>query len=92
MSKLQLILYIFGSSRRTGNSISRLRQMLDRCAGIPYELTVCDVLEEPEAAETAKVLATPTLMTVAPPPVRRFVGDISEPLKGLPCLDLTWQE
>ena len=41
-------------------------------------LEVIDVLENPEAAEEARILATPTLIKDEPPPVRMLVGDLSD--------------
>lgn len=43
-----------------------------------YELTVCDVLKDPQIAEKEKVLATPTLVLLSPSPSRRIVGDMSD--------------
>ncbi len=44
-----------------------------------YTLEVIDVLENPLKAEEEKILVTPTLIKKNPPPVRRFVGDLSNP-------------
>jgi circadian clock protein KaiB len=43
-----------------------------------YDLTIVDVLACPQLAEEANVIATPTLLRAAPPPVRRIVGDLSD--------------
>lgn len=34
--------------------------------------------EHPEVAERERVLATPMLVRVSPPPVRRIAGDLSD--------------
>jgi len=52
------------------------------------EITVVDVLEHPELAEREKILATPTLVKVAPPPLRRLIGDLSDKALVLSLLDL----
>jgi len=42
-----------------------------------YELDVIDVLAHPERAESARILATPTLLKLSPAPRVRIVGDLS---------------
>jgi circadian clock protein KaiB len=53
-----------------------------------YELSVIDVLENPQLAEDDKILATPTLIKKLPPPMRRLIGDLSEKEKVLIGMDL----
>ncbi|MEA2286098.1 MAG: circadian clock protein KaiB [Solirubrobacteraceae bacterium] len=53
-----------------------------------YELEVIDVFEHPERAEAERIFATPTLVRVSPPPVRRLVGDLSDRQKVLAYLEL----
>ena len=65
----------------------------DRTAG-PGEarrraaLEIVDVLENPGAAETDKILATPTLVKQLPPPLRRVIGDLSDKDKVLLGLEV----
>lgn len=42
-----------------------------------YVFRVVDVIEDPEQAELAKVVATPTLVLVEPEPPRRIIGDVT---------------
>jgi circadian clock protein KaiB len=51
-------------------------------------LAVIDVLEQPQAAEEEKILATPTLVKELPPPARRVIGDLSDTEKVFLGLDL----
>ncbi len=46
------------------------------------------MLERPQLAEDEKILATPTLIKVLPPPVRRVIGDLSNSENVLIGLDL----
>ena len=55
-------------------------------------LEVIDVINNPELAEKAKILATPTLVKVAPEPVRKIIGDLSDKEMVLSALGLTLQE
>ena len=89
MPKLQLTLYISGKTARSERTIASLRRMLDEQSGIDYELSICDVVEEPQTAEKEKVLATPTLVLVSPPPPRRIVGDLFPAEKVLVHLGLS---
>ena len=45
-----------------------------------------------EAKEKDKILATPTLAKILPPPVRRIIGDLSDREKVLIGLDLLFDE
>jgi circadian clock protein KaiB len=49
---------------------------------------VIDVVKDPNLAEDDKILATPTLIKILPPPVRRIIGDLSNKEKVLLGLDL----
>jgi len=49
---------------------------------------IIDVLEQPEIAETHRILATPTLIKELPPPLRRVIGDLSDKEKVLLGLEL----
>ena len=45
-------------------------------------------MNHPNLAEDDKILATPTLIKILPPPVRRIIGDLSNKEKVLLGLDL----
>jgi hypothetical protein len=53
-------------------------------------LTIVDVLERPQLAEDEKIMATPTVIRRLPLPVRRVIGDLSDPEKVISWLDLPW--
>ncbi|MCS7293284.1 MAG: circadian clock protein KaiB [Gloeomargarita sp. SKYBB_i_bin120] len=57
-----------------------------------YTLKVIDILANPRLAEEDKILATPTLARILPPPVRRIIGDLSDREKVLIGLDLLYDE
>jgi circadian clock protein KaiB len=50
------------------------------------------VITNPQLAEEDKILATPTLAKVLPPPVRKIIGDLSDRQKVLIGLDLLYEE
>ena len=87
---LVLHLFVTGHTIRSERAIRAVRQVCGP-AGDTYHLTVVDVLEQPELAETHRVLATPTLIRHAPEPIKRIIGDLSD-LEALAlALDLAWE-
>jgi circadian clock protein KaiB len=81
-------LFVTGKTPRASAAVANLRRICDEDLGGRYELEVIDVLEQPEAAEAARVLATPTLIKMLPPPLRRIIGDLSDRDKVLLGLEL----
>lgn len=90
VSKIILQLYVAGRTPRAERAIAVLRHLCEReLAGHPVELTITDVLADPEQAEARKILATPTLIKEQPLPQRRVIGDLSgDPRELLAALNL----
>jgi len=78
MEEYVLELFITGNSVRSEMAIRNLQKICDESLNNRYQLKVIDVLETPQLAEKAKVLATPTLIKIVPPPIRRLIGDFSD--------------
>jgi circadian clock protein KaiB len=85
---LVLKLFICGSSPRADSAVANLRHVCEQDLQGNYSLEVIDVLEQPDLAEESKVLATPTLIKLLPPPLRRIIGDLSDTEKLLVGLEL----
>jgi len=83
-----LKLYVTGTSPRTEMAIANLRRLCEHELKDEYELEIIDVLEHPQAAEDARILATPTLIKQLPPPLRRVIGDLSDKDKVLLGLEV----
>ena len=81
--RFHLTLYISGGSPRAEAAVANLRRICEQELGGQYDLEIIDVLEEPERAEDARILATPTLIKQLPPPLRRIIGDLSDKDKVL---------
>lgn len=77
MGQYVLKLYIVGKTTHSQTAVANLRQICKEALADQYELTIIDVLENPQLAEEAKILATPTLIKEHPLPVRRIIGDLS---------------
>ena len=70
-------LYVAGDDLRSRTAIHTLTAMCDERLAGRYGLEVIDVLLHPERAESAKILATPTLVRREPAPGVRVIGDLS---------------
>jgi circadian clock protein KaiB len=78
-----LRLFVSGSSPRTADAIANLKQICATDLNGEYTLEIIDVMEQPQLAEDAKILATPTLIKQLPPQLRRVIGDLSDKDKVL---------
>lgn len=81
-------LYVCGQTGRSRRAIAVLRQLCDEKLAGRSELEVIDVLAEPGRADEDRVLATPTLIKLVPPPIQRVVGDLSDSSGLREALDL----
>ncbi|MCS7003367.1 MAG: circadian clock KaiB family protein [Dehalococcoidia bacterium] len=70
-------LYIAGNTARSQHAIATLRAICATKLGGQCLLTIVDILEQPEEAEAARILATPTLVREQPLPTIRLTGDLS---------------
>lgn len=83
-----LKLFVAGHSPRSEAAIANLRRVCDSELAGHHELVVIDIVEQPDAADDARILATPTLIKESPPPVRRIIGDLSDRDKVMAGLGL----
>lgn len=84
-----LKLYVTGKTARAERAIASLSRFCEHELAGQYRIEVIDVLDQPQLAEQENILATPTLVKHMPPPVRRVIGDLSDPDKVLLGLDLS---
>jgi circadian clock protein KaiB len=87
-TKYVLRLYVTGSSIRSLRAITNLRKLCEEHLPDDYELEVIDIYKNPQVARDEQIIAAPTLIKRLPPPLRRFVGDLSNTQKLLIGLDL----
>lgn len=92
MSEYSFQLFVAGDTPRSHLAASNLRDLLERAASGNYELEVIDVLERPDLAEKERILATPFVLKVSPPPTRRVVGDLTDLGLAARALDLNQRE
>jgi len=88
MTDYAITLYVTGSSIAGAQAVANIRAICDAALPDGYRLKVIDVLGDPQAADDAHIVATPTLIRTAPPPQRRVIGDLSDFVKVRSILDL----
>ena len=71
-----LRLYVAGGDVRSVEARRLCEQVLALCQPQPCRLEVVDVLEDPAQAERDRVLATPMLVRLEPPPLVRLIGGL----------------
>jgi circadian clock protein KaiB len=76
------------TARRAEKQLGDLRAHINA----EWTIQIVDVLERPELAETAGILATPTLSYEHPERSRRIVGDLSDTKRVLEFLGLELKE
>lgn len=89
MPRYHFRLFVAGRSARSLQAIANLRRIGDERLHGRYQLEIVDVVQDPDSAERARVLTTPTVVRDAPDPVRRATGDLSDLERVLLALDLT---
>lgn len=81
-------LFVAGETARSLRAATHLRRLCSAALGRDYELEIIDVLARPDLADEAHILATPTVVKLAPVPLRRVVGDLSDAARLASALDL----
>ncbi len=85
---LRLTLYVAGDTPRSMQAIANFRHICTELLGGQAESSVVDVLADPDGAEAARILTTPTLIRESPLPPRRVTGDLGDVQKVLLVLGL----
>lgn len=88
MTKFRLRLYVTGRTPQSQRAIDNLNTICETDLPGRCDVEVIDVLENPDLAEQAKILATPTLVKQLPEPVRKIIGDLSDRAKVLVGLNV----
>lgn len=73
-----LRLFISSNNLSAEQTLGSIHQILEQGLNRPYTLKVIDINKNPEQAEIYQVSATPTLVRVAPKPMRRIVGQLDD--------------
>lgn len=88
MTTFTFRLYVAGHTERSLAAEANLRVICESLLPGGYDLQVIDAAEQPALAEEQRILATPTVLRLAPPPRRRVIGDLSDHRRAAYALGL----
>jgi circadian clock protein KaiB len=83
-----LRLYVSGATPCSTRAIENVKTLCEEHLPGRYDLEVVDIYQQPGLAEGDQILATPTLVRRLPLPLRRLVGDLSDPERVLGRLNI----
>lgn len=83
-----LRLYISGMTSNSRKAIENTKKICDEFLEGHYELEIIDIHQQPIFAKEGQIVAAPTLVKELPPPLRKFIGDMSKTERILAGLDL----
>ena len=82
-SAWKLRLYVAGQTPKSRRAIANLTVLCDQHLKGRYRIEVVDLLEHPELARGAQIVAIPTLVIKLPKMVRTIIGDLSDTDRAL---------
>jgi len=85
-------LYVADQESTAVRAIANLEALCREFLPDGWKLEIIDILREPQRGLDDSIMVTPTLIKLAPPPVRRIFGDLSNRGRLLDALGLTGLE
>jgi circadian clock protein KaiB len=86
--KYVLRLFVAGATARSHQAVLRVRELCEAEPKNNCKLEVIDIYQQPKLARANQIVATPTLIIEFPPPLRRFIGSLTNIASLLVELDL----
>jgi len=83
-----LRLFVAGISTKSMRAIDNIKKLCDEYLKDRVDLEIIDIYQNPIIAKDGQIIAAPTLIKELPPPIRRFIGDMSDTKKMIVGLDL----
>ena len=77
-ASVELCLFVAGDTGASARARRELERLRSEPGGGGLSVEVVDVMQRPDLAERAGILATPVLMRLAPLPRRSMIGDLSD--------------
>ncbi len=77
--KFVLTLFVAGMTPRSLRAIENAKQLCEQYLKDRCTFEVVDVYQQPELAKDSQVIAAPTLVKKLPPPLQKFIGNLSDP-------------
>jgi circadian clock protein KaiB len=87
-AKYVLRLYVSGSTSKSALAVENIKRICEQHLKSRYDLRVVDIYQQPNLARVEQIVAVPTLIKRFPPPLRRLIGDLSNPREVLFGLEL----
>ena len=81
-------LYVAGDAGNSAQAVTKLNALCRTHLPDRHEIDVVDVFREPKRALEDGIFMTPTLVKLAPSPIRRIVGTLSQTQTVLQALGL----
>jgi circadian clock protein KaiB len=76
---IHLRLYVAGQSPKSLKALANLQRLCEKHLPGRYEIEVVDLVEQPRLASGHEIIAIPTLVRILPEPMRKIIGDLSDP-------------
>jgi circadian clock protein KaiB len=87
-----LRLYVTGMTSNSMRAIENVRKICAEHLEGCYQLEIIDIYQQPIFAREGQIVAAPTLVKELPPPLRKFIGDMSQTDRILLGLDIRTKE
>lgn len=82
-------LFITGNTQKSALAITNVKQVFEQHLKGRYILEIIDLYQQPHLARGEQIVAAPTLVKKCPSPLRRFIGNLSDPERLLQSLNAT---
>jgi circadian clock protein KaiB len=76
--RLSIRLYVAGNAPNSLRAIANAKAICDERFPSGFKLEIVDLLQHPERALADGIIVTPTLVRLAPLPLRKVVGNLSD--------------
>ena len=83
-----LRLYVAGQSPKSLRALSNLKRLCEEHLDSRYEIEIVDLVANPKLAAGDEIIAIPTLVRKLPAPIRKIIGDLSDPERVIVGLQL----
>lgn len=87
-SVFRFLLYVADDTQNSVVAVANLKALCETHLPGRHEIEVIDVFKEPDRALADRIFMTPILIRLAPAPVRRIVGTLSQQERVLHALGL----
>ena len=77
-TRVEFEVYVTGADGRSAAAVRNLTALCESGFDGDYLIRVIDVLDDPDAAERQRIMATPMIVRRHPLPDRRVIGDLED--------------